>query len=114
MLGSILGDIIGSRFEIAGEKNYDFELFDRTCSATDDTVLTIATAKTLLEKEDYANNYRIFANMYPYAGFGGSFIKWMKDFSMGPYNSWGNGSAGMTLGYNLLITNLLKNKSLGN
>ena len=93
MLGAIIGDIIGSIYEREGLKEYNFPLFSVGCSFTDDTILTIGTAQTLIGKRDYATNYRIMAATYPNAGYGSSFKKWMTSFSEGPYNSWGNGSA---------------------
>ena len=38
MLGAIIGDIVGSIYEFDNIKTKDFELFDRECFFTDDTV----------------------------------------------------------------------------
>lgn len=48
MFGAIIGDIIGSRFEFDNCKSKEFELFTNICDYTDDTVMTLAVAKTLL------------------------------------------------------------------
>ena len=54
MLGAIVGDIVGSRFERHNHKSKDFELFTDRCRFTDDTAMTVAIAKALLEcKGDY-------------------------------------------------------------
>ncbi len=93
MLGAIIGDIVGSRFEKRNHKSKDFKLFTTASKFTDDTVLTIAIANALLENGDYAENVKKYALRYPFAGYGGTFKKWMLGIINGPYNSWGNGSA---------------------
>jgi ADP-ribosylglycohydrolase len=93
MLGTITGDVIGSRFEKDNNRSLDFELFHPDCRFTDDTVLTIAVAKAILEKMPYALLVREYALEYPAAGYGGTFKKWMTGEINGAYNSWGNGSA---------------------
>lgn len=42
MLGAIIGDIAGSRFEFNPTNDYNFELFTRDCGFTDDTICTVA------------------------------------------------------------------------
>ena len=94
MIGAIIGDIVGSRFEFANHRRYDgFDLFTPLSDFTDDSVLTFATAKVLLDGDSYAEAYRSFARRYPYRGYGGRFSRWIEDATMGPYNSFGNGSA---------------------
>lgn len=93
MLGAIAGDIIGSPYEQAPIKTYDFPLFSYASEFTDDTVLTAATAHALLYGADYAASYRRFFHFHPDAGYGGSFFHWAFQENAGPYNSWGNGSA---------------------
>ena len=51
MIGSIIGDIVGSRFEYNNIKSKEFELFTDDCFFTDDTVPTLAVAKIILESE---------------------------------------------------------------
>jgi ADP-ribosylglycohydrolase len=93
MLGAIAGDVIGSVYEAHPIKSTDFALFGRHSQFTDDTVLTIATAYSILEKVDYAEAFRTFGRRYPRAGYGGAFYHWLFSPQSGPYNSWGNGSA---------------------
>ncbi len=93
MIGAIIGDIVGSRFEFANHRYDDSELFNSVSDFTDDTVLTVATAKVLLDGDDYAVAYRSFAQAYPGRGYGGMFNRWIHDAQMGPYKSLGNGSA---------------------
>jgi len=93
MLGAIAGDVIGSIYEGRPIKTTDFELFNPRCTFTDDTVLTVATMDCILHQRDYADTYRKYYRRYPYAGYGGYFIRWALTPGAGPYNSLGNGSA---------------------
>jgi ADP-ribosyl-[dinitrogen reductase] hydrolase len=93
MLGAIAGDIIGSVFEAHPIKYTGFPLFSPYSTFTDDTVLTIAVAYSILEKVDYAKAFKVFGQKYPDAGYGVSFYHWIFSPNSGPYNSWGNGSA---------------------
>ena len=93
MLGAIVGDIVGSIYEFQNCKSKDFPLFSDECFFTDDTVLSCATAIAILDADDYAAVYREFGRAYPRAGYGGMFRQWLADPSIGPYNSFGNGSA---------------------
>lgn len=101
MIGAIIGDIIGSRFERANHKSTDFELFTKECHFTDDTVMTVAIAKALLESKDdwstvglNAVKYmREFGRRYPNCGYGKAFRLWFHQKNPKPYNSLGNGAA---------------------
>jgi ADP-ribosylglycohydrolase len=93
MLGAIAGDVIGSVYEDHPIKYTDFPLFGRHSHFTDDTVLTVAAAYSILEKVDYATAFKIFGRRYPGAGYGSSFYQWLFQPEGRPYNSWGNGSA---------------------
>ncbi|MGN0734787.1 MAG: ADP-ribosylglycohydrolase family protein [Anaerovoracaceae bacterium] len=103
MLGAIIGDIVGSIYEFDNIKTKDFELFDKGCFFTDDTVMSVAVAEALLDtkpvdKENVIKN-KLAASMkkwgreYPYAGYGGRFAGWLASDNTAPYNSYGNGSA---------------------
>ncbi|MDT8307268.1 MAG: ADP-ribosylglycohydrolase family protein [Anaerolineae bacterium] len=93
MLGAIAGDIIGSVYERHPIKTTAFPLFVERSRFTDDTVLTVAVAYAILHGVDYAAALRAFGRRYPRAGYGGTFRQWLFSDEMGPYNSWGNGSA---------------------
>lgn len=93
MLGAIAGDVIGSMYEYRPVKRKDFPLFTLDSTFTDDTVLTVAVAVAILDGRDYGETIREFALKYPYAGYGGSFIRWARSTGAGPYGSYGNGSA---------------------
>lgn len=93
MIGAIAGDIIGSVYERHNLRRTDFPLFDPWCRFTDDTVLTIAIADTILTGASYLDKLKEYYRYYPHAGYGGHFRKWAASDSMDPYYSMGNGSA---------------------
>ncbi len=96
MLGAIIGDIVGSVYEFNNIKTKDFPLFQKACSFTDDTVMTIATAEAIMnggKADDFIDAYKKWGRMYPYAGYGARFDYWIHSADRQPYNSWGNGSA---------------------
>ena len=93
MLGAIAGDIIGSVYEWDNIKIKDFPLFSPHCFFTDDSILTIALADSLLTGRSYCENLKKFYRLYPDGGYGGSFHRWAQSPSSSPYNSWGNGAA---------------------
>jgi ADP-ribosylglycohydrolase len=93
MLGSIAGDIIGSVYEWERIKTTDFPLFQGRSDYTDDSVLTIATAYSILNHIPYARSYKDISRKYPGRGYGGRFQGWIMSDCLEPYNSWGNGSA---------------------
>ncbi len=93
MIGAIAGDIIGSVYEWNNIKTTDFLLFSPECFFTDDTVLTVALAESIMSGLDYADLMKNYYRRYPDAGYGGSFHKWARSGYNAPYNSWGNGAA---------------------
>ena len=97
MLGAVAGDIIGSVYEFANTKSTDFELFTPWSNFTDDSVMTLAVAKWLVEDEAHTIHYLIFCMQelgaaHPGAGYGARFAGWLCEDDPQPYNSWGNGS----------------------
>ena len=51
MLGAIIGDIAGSRFEWNNTKSKDFELLShiKGCKPTDDSIMSLAVAQAILD-----------------------------------------------------------------
>lgn len=94
MIGAIIGDIVGSRFEFVSFKSKDFTLFTPDCDFTDDTILTVATADAILNGREYKDAYLDWGRRYPNpkGAYGASFSRWLYDPE--PYESFGNG-AGM-------------------
>lgn len=101
MIGAIIGDILGSKYEENNLKSKEFPLFSKGLYFTDDSVMTIAIGKTLLEcNNDYSKiseltvkNMKELSMKYLTAGYGLSFLNWVFRTNSKPYNSFGNGSA---------------------
>lgn len=95
MIGAIIGDIVGSRFEFNNHRSTDFELFGHGCSYTDDTVMTVAVAYAILNHDDFGDTMRAYGHMFPSpkGGYGASFARWLYLRYPQPYDSFGNGSA---------------------
>jgi len=101
MIGAIIGDIVGSRFEWDNHRSKEFDFFTRECYATDDSIMTLAIGKALMEsKHDWsdlgAQAVRCMQEVgrpYPHCGYGGRFWDWMYSNTPKPYNSFGNGAA---------------------
>ena len=103
MIGAIIGDIVGSRFEFDENniKTKDFEFFHVDCEWTDDSLMTVAVAAALMKWNDEGGDLRQiatkamrdFAQAIPCGGYGGRFVDWLFGDDPQPYNSWGNGSA---------------------
>ena len=101
MFGSIIGDIVGSRFEFRNKKSKDFEMFHEDCEFTDDSVMTLAIAKAIDEcKDNYEElsnktiyNMKNIGRNYPNCGYGGMFRRWIYSDLTESYNSYSNGAA---------------------
>lgn len=93
IIGAVIGDVIGSVYEWNNVKTTDFDLFHHNCRFTDDTVLTIAVADSILNKKDFAKSIWEYGRKYRGRGYGGRFRNWLKTSEMEPYESFGNGSA---------------------
>lgn len=121
MLGTVVGDMVGSVHEFRGTATKTKEFGDlfvdnyvesktegvrfklaidghghRGAEAshfTDDTVCSMAVAKWLLEgRTDFSVVLREVCARYPRCGYGGMFSKWVMDPNMKAYQSWGNGA----------------------
>lgn len=103
MLGAIAGDIIGSIYEHSNLKSKEFPLFSFNSRYTDDTVMTLAVAEAMIRSyplQDPADAafetaacMHKWGKLFPYAGYGGMFMNWLRSDDPQPYNSFGNGSA---------------------
>lgn len=103
MLGAIIGDIVGSRFEFHNTRDYNFELFGKGCNFTDDTICTIAVADAILTRgggempieRDYRISLQHWCQKYPnpMGAYGASFVNWVHSSNPQPYDSYGNGAA---------------------
>ncbi len=112
MLGAIIGDIVGSRFEFNNHRSKEFDLFTGDCSVTDDSIMTLAVARAIMEaakagtcggSHDRYDHARLsgltvkymqeIGRKYPNCGFGGMFYRWIFSSDPRPYHSYGNGAA---------------------
>ena len=95
MIGAIIGDIVGSRFEFNNTRDGNFALFSPECSFTDDTICTVAVADAILRGEDYRTSILRWCRKYPnpMGAYGASFALWLNSPDPQPYNSFGNGAA---------------------
>lgn len=123
MIGAIIGDVVGSRFEFNNIKSKNFQLITKFSRFTDDTVLTIAVMDWLLHAKQKCDLTAVeylqkWARKYPYAGYGGMFNRWKNQDNPEPYNSCGNGSAMRVSGVgwvcdDLVITQLISDVITG-
>ena len=101
MLGAIIGDIVGSRFEWNNHRSKDFEFLTYKCFPTDDSIMSLAIAQAILvSKKDHSdlskNAIECMQNVgknYLNCGYSGSFYGWIFSDDPKPYNSYGNGAA---------------------
>ncbi|MBO4316405.1 MAG: ADP-ribosylglycohydrolase family protein [Prevotella sp.] len=95
MLGAIIGDIVGSRFEFDEIPQEGFELFTDSCDFTDDTVCTIAVADAIIHGREYRDALLDWCHRYPNpkGGYGNMFHHWLHEKNPLPQASFGNGSA---------------------
>ena len=118
MLGAIIGDVVGSIYEVEEVKslkesalkrrsyvdrikilNKDIPLFTKDSSYTDDTVLTVAIIDAIMNDKKYETYLRKYGlselslgvDKYGRSRFGSGFISWLKNNYQG--NSYGNGAA---------------------
>lgn len=95
MIGAIIGDIVGSTYEFAPTKRYNFELLPAGSDYTDDSIMCVAVADAILHGLTFAETMHKWGNRYPNpkGSYGGSFAAWLRSEELEPYNSFGNGSA---------------------
>ena len=95
MLGAMIGDIVGSKYEFNNTFDYNFEMFGGGCDFTDDTICTVAIADAILNGRNYQESLLDWCRRYPSpkGAYGGRFAGWIRSLDPLPYNSFGNGSA---------------------
>lgn len=102
LYGAIIGDIVGSKYEFNNIRTKEFEFFDKDMFFTDDTVMSVAVTEALFNtcqknyanlKEEVIKQMQKYGKLYPNAGYGGMFSRWLNEKDPKPYNSFGNGSA---------------------
>ena len=95
MIGAIIGDIVGSRFEFGEAPEKDFKLFTDECDFTDDTICTMAVADAVLNGRGYRESLLDWCRRYPKpkGDYGPRFHDWLRSAHHLPNNSCGNGAA---------------------
>ena len=95
MIGAIIGDIVGSRFEFGPAPEKGFELFTPECSYTDDTICTIAIADAILNHKTYKDALIEWCRKHPepMGSYGHRFYRWIHSNDPQPMESYGNGAA---------------------
>lgn len=112
IIGAILGDIAGSKYEMTPSQETIYDLFDNGCRFTDDTIMSIATMDAIHHRRNFEKYYVKYGKKYPDAGYGSAFRTWVfadeqlydaeiwdklhpdgVKHERKPYNSYGNGSA---------------------
>ena len=77
MLGAIIGDIVGSRWEFNSTNDYNFEWLSDQNGFTDDTICTVAVADALLQGRDFGESIHEWCNRYPHPnGVTAIHIRW--------------------------------------
>ncbi len=102
MLGAIIGDIVGSRFEWQEFKKKEFVFMTPSCCYTDDSLMTLAIGEAFLLRWDrrYDEDFQSFVisrmvkmgREHQAAMWGERFYKWFMESSK-PYGGCGNGAA---------------------
>ena len=98
MIGAVIGDVVGSRFEFNNHRSTRFKLFTKESRFTDDTVCTAAVCDWLVRNGGIKSGGLSFASVlqdwckrYPMGDYGMMFHSWI-NFAR-PYGSFGNGAA---------------------
>ena len=115
MLGAIIGDVVGSYYEVLevkeiknGHRSYNDRikildqntpLFTENSSVTDDSILTFAIYKAIKENKPYEEMLKYYAkqeinlgkDIYGRSRFGKGFVEWVNSNTQG--TSYGNGAS---------------------
>ena len=105
LIGGICGEVLGSKYELEKDKQKVKKLAGKkdkkvlkSMTYTDDTILSLAIAKWLLDDPEHSKDslidlFRHFANRYQTYSFGRKFQEWVKSSDRAPYGAGSNGSA---------------------
>ena len=99
LYGAILGDLAGQPYEFNYKGDYsEFDIHDKKSHFTDDTIMTLATAKLMIDlpkekwiSENFEEYYKEFGNKYDGDFYGSKFKKWLKSPKGTINDSFGNG-----------------------
>ena len=95
IIGSVIGDIAGSSHEGKPVGSMRFGTLNKQSTVTDDTVLTMAVAEWMLDRENVsvADSLIKWAEEYPNAGYGSSFKRFLEAKKQMAPGSTHNGAA---------------------
>lgn len=98
IIGAMIGDIAGSKYEFHNIRTKKFTPLDAGCFLTDDSIMTLAVWDMFLnnelnDKSKIVKRFKHWGRKYPWAGYGGAFLWWLSSDNVEPYYSFGNGSA---------------------
>jgi len=91
--GAILGDIIGSPYEMNPIYTKNFKFFNKDEHFTDDTIMTIATMSKLLNNSNYTVEYKYWGMKHFGDYYGKLFKEWLHRPDFTSNDSFGNGAA---------------------
>ena len=92
LYGAILGDLAGQPYEFKYKGNFsEFNIHDPKSHITDDTVMTLASAYSILNGIKPEVAYRFIGRQYMDCGFGSRFKEWLKTSASTIGDSYGNG-----------------------
>lgn len=122
MLGAIIGDILGSKYEFNNIRSKSFPLFEKDMFFTDDTVMTLAIADALMKGIDDPRQVYLetvqsmhrLGRKYIRASYGQRFRRWLENPHPQPYGSFGNGAGMRVSSCGWLATSLEQTKLLSN
>lgn len=97
ILGAIIGDVVGSKYEFNNIRSKDFPLISKGCYPTDDSIMTTAVWDMYLnncldDKDKIIDTFKKWGRAYPNS-YGGAFGRWLRSDDREPYFSFGNGAA---------------------
>lgn len=96
IMGVIVGDVIGSRYEHHPTPDFHFPLFPAGSRPTDDSVGMLSIARWLLgerTREELVRSMVQLCNAHPRAGYSHRFAHWLRSAEHAPYGGNTNGSA---------------------
>ena len=96
LMGLVVGDTVGCRYEHFRTTDYNFPLFPAGSHPTDDSVEALAIARWLLgdrTRESLVRSLVQLCNSYPRAGYSHRFKTWLRTKEHRPYGGNTNGSA---------------------
>lgn len=92
LYGAILGDLAGQPYEFDQSYKKPFNIHNPDSVITDDSVLTLASAKSILSKDSIWKIYKDLGNKYAFNYCGKMFKEWLTSPVPVMGNSYGNGS----------------------